>query len=139
VLRKRAVQQVVGIPLVDFPDVTASTEPSSGEPTVLTGALIGYARDSAKDQILDRQTAALEAAGCIRIFADKQSGGNADREELRKALDYLRPGDTLVVPSLGRLGRSLQDMISIVAGCASAASGSASRWHPSPPHSRPQP
>lgn len=93
--------------LVDIPDVTASTEPSSGalslqqagdllapEPTVLTGALIGYARDYAKDQIPDRQTAALEAAGCIRIFAGKQSGGNADRKELRKALDYLRPGDT---------------------------------------------
>jgi DNA invertase Pin-like site-specific DNA recombinase len=109
--------------------VTASTEPSSGalsprqaddllaaEPAVLTGALIGYARVFTKDQILDRQTAALEAAGCIRIFADKESGKNADREELRKALDYLRPGDTLVVPSLDRLGRSLQDLIAIVAG-----------------------
>ena len=109
--------------------MTASTEPSSGalsprqaddllaaEPAVLTGALIGYARVSTKDQILDRQTAALEAAGCIRIFADKESGRNADREELRKALDYLRPGDTLVVPSLDRLGRSLQDLIAIVAG-----------------------
>ncbi|MDP4504903.1 recombinase family protein [Nonomuraea sp. G32] len=40
---------------------------------------------------------------------------NAEREELWKALDYLRPGDTLVVPSLDRLGRSLQDLISIVA------------------------
>ena len=109
--------------------MTASTEPSSGalsprqaddllaaEPAVLTGALIGYARVSTKDQILDRQTAALEAAGCIRIFADKESGRNADREELRKALGYLRPGDTLVVPSLDRLGRSLQDLIAIVAG-----------------------
>ncbi|MFF0526827.1 recombinase family protein [Nocardia amikacinitolerans] len=37
-------------------------------------------------------------------------------EELAKCLDYLRPGDTLVVPSLDRLGRSLQDLISIVAG-----------------------
>jgi DNA invertase Pin-like site-specific DNA recombinase len=56
------------------------------------------------------------AAGCIRIFADKKSGKNAEREELWKALDYLRPGDTLAVPSLDRLGRSLQDLISIVAG-----------------------
>ena len=60
VLRKRAAQQVAGTPLVDFPDVTASTEPSSGalslrqagdllaaEPTVLAGAQKGYARDSA--------------------------------------------------------------------------------------------
>jgi DNA invertase Pin-like site-specific DNA recombinase len=49
-------------------------------------------------------------------FADKKSGKNAEREELRKALDYLRPGDILVVSSLDRLGRSLQDLISIVAG-----------------------
>ncbi|MFI0420727.1 recombinase family protein [Spongiactinospora sp. 9N601] len=46
----------------------------------------------------------------------KKSAKNAEREELEKALDYLRPGDTLVVPSLDRLGRSLQDLISIVAG-----------------------
>ncbi|MFC5183633.1 recombinase family protein [Actinomadura harenae] len=41
--------------------------------------------------------------GCIRIFADQQSGKNADRDELIKAMDYLRPGDTPVVPSLDRL------------------------------------
>ncbi|WP_433359007.1 recombinase family protein [Streptosporangium sp. CA-115845] len=43
------------------------------EPAVLTGALVGYARVSTRDQRLDRQTRALEAAGCIRIFADKGS------------------------------------------------------------------
>ncbi|GAA2212821.1 hypothetical protein GCM10009850_082830 [Nonomuraea monospora] len=85
------------------------------EPAVLTGALVGYARVSTRDQRLDRQTRALEAAGCIRIFADKLSGKNTDREELTKALDYLRPGDTLVVPSLDRLARSLADLITIVA------------------------
>lgn len=88
----------------------------SAEPAVLTGALIGYARVSTKDQLLDRQILALEAAGCSRIFADKKSGKNVEREELWKALDYLRPGDTLVVPSLDRLGRSLQDLIAVVAG-----------------------
>lgn len=46
---------------------------------------------------------ALEAAGCARIFADKKSGRNAEREELWATLDYLRPGDTLVVPVLDRL------------------------------------
>ncbi|MEU1778089.1 recombinase family protein [Streptomyces abikoensis] len=80
------------------------------------GWLIGYARVSTKGQILDRQIAALEAAGCSRIFADKKSGKNAEREELWKALDYAREGDTLVVPALDRLGRSIQDLISIVAG-----------------------
>ncbi|MDP9868224.1 DNA invertase Pin-like site-specific DNA recombinase [Streptosporangium brasiliense] len=43
---------------------------------------------------------------------------------LWKALDYLREGDTLVVPSLDRLGRSLQDLIAIVAGLRNATSGS---------------
>lgn len=78
------------------------------------GALIGYARVSTKGQLLDRQIAALEASGCQRIFSDKKSGKNAEREELQKALDYLRPGDTLIVPSLDRLGRSIKDLIGIV-------------------------
>ncbi|MEV0322692.1 recombinase family protein [Streptomyces sp. NPDC050658] len=85
-------------------------------PAVRTGALVGYARVSTKGQLLDRQIHALTEAGCIRIFADKKSGKNADREELWKTLDYLREGDTLVVPSLDRLGRSIQDLIAIVSG-----------------------
>lgn len=80
------------------------------------GALIGYARVSTKGQNLDRQLVLLEGAGCQRIFSDKKSGKNTEREELWKALDYLRTGDTLVVPSLDRLGRSIQDLIAIVAG-----------------------
>jgi DNA invertase Pin-like site-specific DNA recombinase len=81
-----------------------------------SGARVGYARVSTKGQLLDRQIAALNAAACVRVFADKKSGKNAEREELWKCLDYLRPGDTLVVPSLDRLGRSIQDLISIVSG-----------------------
>ncbi|MER6308656.1 recombinase family protein [Streptomyces sp. NPDC001657] len=77
---------------------------------------VGYVRVSTKGQLLDRQIHALTEAGCIRIFADKKSGKNAERKELWKALDYLREGDTLVVPSLGRLGRSIQDLIAIVSG-----------------------
>jgi DNA invertase Pin-like site-specific DNA recombinase len=64
-------------------------------------------------QLLDRQIAALTAAGCQKVFTDKKSGKNVECEELRKCLDQPRPGDTLVVPSLDRLGRSLQDLISI--------------------------
>ena len=79
-----------------------------------TGALIGYARVSTSGQLLDRQQHALAEAGCLRIFADKLSGKDADRPELAACLDYLRPGDTLVVPSLDRLSRSLADLIQIV-------------------------
>ena len=49
------------------------------------------------------------------MFADKQSGKTAARPGLAACLDYLRPGDTLVVPSLDRLSRSLQALITVVA------------------------
>jgi DNA invertase Pin-like site-specific DNA recombinase len=84
------------------------------EPAIRTGALIGYARVSTSGQLLDRQQHALAEAGCLRVFADKLSGKDADRPELAACLDYLRPGDTLVVPSLDRLSRSLADLIAIV-------------------------
>jgi DNA invertase Pin-like site-specific DNA recombinase len=80
------------------------------------GAKVGYAGVSTAGQFLDRQLAAPAAAECIRVFADKKSGKNVERGELWMALDYLRPGDTLVVTSLDRLGRSLADLISIVSG-----------------------
>jgi DNA invertase Pin-like site-specific DNA recombinase len=85
------------------------------EPAAGTGALIGYARVSTKGQNLDAQIRALTEAGCLRVFADKLSGKNAARPELAACLDYLRPGDTLVVTRLDRLSRSLQDLITTVA------------------------
>ncbi|MFE7393305.1 recombinase family protein [Streptomyces sp. NPDC057582] len=90
--------------------------PLGAFPADPSGARVGYGRVSTKGQLLDRQIAALKAADCVRVFTDKKSGKNAEREELWKCLDYLRPGDTLVVPSLDRLGRSIQDLISIVSG-----------------------
>lgn len=84
------------------------------EPSIRTGTLVGYGRVSTKDQKLERQIDALTAAGCIRVFTDKKSGKNTDRPELAACLDYLRPGDTLVVLSLDRLARSLADLITIV-------------------------
>jgi len=47
------------------------------------------------------------------VFADKKSGKNAQRPELKACLAYLRSGDTLVVPALDRLARSLQDLITL--------------------------
>ncbi len=52
--------------------------------------LIGCARVSTSGQLLDRQRHALAGAGCLRFFADKLSGKNADRPELAACLDYLR-------------------------------------------------
>jgi DNA invertase Pin-like site-specific DNA recombinase len=77
-------------------------------------AIIGYARVSTKDQDLDLQIDKLNEYGCERIFMEKQSGAKGDREELTKALDYLRQGDKLVVYKLDRLARSTFDLHKIV-------------------------
>ena len=105
------------VPGVTAPHSSTSDAPGDllvPEPAVRTGALIGYARVSTSGQLLDRQQHALAQVGCLRVFADKLSGKDADRPELAACLDYLRPGDTLVVPSLDRLSRSLADLIAIV-------------------------
>ena len=73
--------------------------------------LIGYARVSTQDQVLDLQTEALQKAGCERLFEDKISGRLADRPGLTKALEMLREGDTLVVWKLDRLGRSVKNLV----------------------------
>jgi DNA invertase Pin-like site-specific DNA recombinase len=77
--------------------------------------LIGYARVSTPDQILDLQKDALAKAGCQETFSDVASGSKTSREGLDKALKYLRQGDTLVVWRLDRLGRSLRHLVDIVA------------------------
>ena len=60
--------------------------------------VIGYARVSTTDQDLSIQEAALKAAGCEVIRAEKRSGTTtAGREELRTVLDFLRKGDVLMV------------------------------------------
>jgi DNA invertase Pin-like site-specific DNA recombinase len=76
--------------------------------------LVGYARVSTLDQNSALQTDALKAAGCERIFTEKASGAQRDRPELRAALEYLRPGDTLVVWKLDRLARSMRQLIETV-------------------------
>ncbi len=87
----------------------------AAEPAAPTGIKIGYARVSTGGQNLERQLDALKAAGCRRSFAEKKSGKDTDRPELAAALAFMQPGDTLVVPSLDRLSRSLQDLITTVA------------------------
>ncbi|MDX8367847.1 recombinase family protein [Cytobacillus sp. IB215665] len=73
-------------------------------------AVIGYARVSTKDQKLDIQVDKLQEYGVDKIFMEKYSGSTAEREELVKALDYLREGDTLVVYKIDRLARSTFDL-----------------------------
>lgn len=83
--------------------------------TANPGMRIGYARVSTADQTLSMQLDALRAAGCERVYQETASGKQADRPELAQALKALRPGDTLMVWRLDRLGRSLPHLIQTVA------------------------
>lgn len=76
--------------------------------------LIGYARVSTEDQDLGLQIAALNAAGCERIYEDKKSGKNLDRPGWKQCRRDLRAGDTLVIWKLDRLGRSALDLINLL-------------------------
>ena len=79
---------------------------------------IGYARVSTDDQHLDLQRDALQQAGCSVIYEEAASGKSAARPELEQCRKALRAGDTLVVWRLDRLGRSLHDLVQIVAELA---------------------
>ena len=78
-------------------------------------ARIGYARVSTLDQDLTVQLAALKAAGCDIVRAEKVSGSSTvGRDELRTVLAFIREGDTLVVTRVDRLARSIGDLQDIV-------------------------
>lgn len=72
---------------------------------------VGYKRVSTVDQNTARQ---LEGVEVEKLFVDKASGKSTDRPELAAALDYVREGDTLVVHSMDRLARNLEDLRSVV-------------------------
>lgn len=72
---------------------------------------LGYARVSTSQQTLDQQLDALERAGVQRTFHDVMSGAREDRPGLLALMDYARPGDSVTVVALDRLGRSLSGVI----------------------------
>lgn len=76
--------------------------------------IFGYARVSTEQQNLDRQLDMLTQYGVDYIFNEKMTGTKRDRPELNKLLDRLMAGDTVVVESLSRLGRSTKDLIELV-------------------------
>ena len=79
---------------------------------VAKGQRIGYVRVSSTDQNEDRQ---LEALGNLdRLFTDKASGKNTERPKLQELLNYAREGDTIVVHSMDRLARNMDDLRQIV-------------------------
>lgn len=76
--------------------------------------LIGYARVSTDDQHLYLQRDALTQVGCEHIYEDTGSGALAEREGLARLINSLRPGDTVVIWRLDRLGRSLKNLLQLV-------------------------
>ena len=77
--------------------------------------IVGYARVSTEDQKVDMQLTALRLAGCKRIYQDRgKSGAIFDREGLEAAMASLKPGATLVVWRLDRLGRSLSGLVNLI-------------------------
>lgn len=77
----------------------------------MIGQLIGYIRVSSFDQNPERQ---LEEIKVTRAFTDKASGKDTNRPELDRLLSFVREGDTVVVHSMDRLARNLDDLRRIV-------------------------
>ncbi len=73
--------------------------------------IFGYARGSTDGQSVDAQVKALRAAGAEKIFRETASGVKTDRAQLRRAIDALGEGDTLLVTRLDRLARSTRDLL----------------------------
>ena len=72
--------------------------------------IVGYARVSTADQNLDRQQDALYKYGIDKLYCEKLSGTKKSRPELDRMLKELNNGDTVVIESLSRLGRSVKNL-----------------------------
>ena len=74
--------------------------------------IYGYVRVSSQEQNEDRQLIAMAESGVARanIFIDKQSGKDFERPNYKKLIKRLRPGDTLIIKSIDRLGRNYEEI-----------------------------
>lgn len=75
--------------------------------------IYGYIRVSTRDQNEDRQRIAMHEAGVedCRIFMDKQSGKDFERPGYRRLMRKMKPGDTLIIKSIDRLGRNYDEIL----------------------------
>ena len=76
--------------------------------------VIGYIRISTMDQNTARQEALMKQLGVEQIFIDRMSGKNTDRPELKRMMNFVREGDTVIVESISRFARNTQDLLSLV-------------------------
>ena len=74
---------------------------------------IGYARVSTEAQEVARQIRAFNEMGVEKVFIVKASGKNAEREQLKSMLSFIRDGDIVIVESISRIARNTKDLLSI--------------------------
>jgi len=75
---------------------------------------VGYQRVSTQTQELARQTRAFEELGITKLFTDKASGKNAERDQLKAMLNYIREDDVVIVESISRIARNTKDLLNII-------------------------
>ena len=76
---------------------------------------IGYIRVSTAEQNTIRQEVLMNEFGVDELFIDKASGKNTDRPELKRMLNYVRQGDTVIVESISRFARNTRDLLDLIA------------------------
>lgn len=75
---------------------------------------IGYIRVSTQEQNTMRQEVLMQELGVDKVYIDRLSGKNTDRPELKKLMDYVRKGDTVIVESISRFARNTRDLLDLV-------------------------
>ena len=75
---------------------------------------IGYVRVSTREQNIARQEVLMQELGVEEIFIDRMSGKNTDRPELKRMMEYVRQGDTVIVESISRFARNTKDLLNLI-------------------------
>jgi len=80
---------------------------------------IGYIRISTTDQNTARQEVLMRELGVEQVYIDRMSGKNTNRPELKRMINYVREGDTVIVESISRFARNTKDLLELVEQLAS--------------------
>ena len=75
---------------------------------------IGYIRVSTQEQNTMRQEVLMQELGVDEVYIDRLSGKNTDRPELKKMMDYVRKGDTVIVESISRFARNTRNLLELI-------------------------
>ena len=75
---------------------------------------IGYIRVSTQEQNTIRQEVLMQELGVDEVYIDRMSGKNTNRPELKRMMEYVRRGDTVIVESISRFARNTRDLLELV-------------------------